>query len=282
MKLLRYGDKDQEKPAVLDSKGEIRDLSSVLDDINGTTLQPDTLSRLEKLDLSALPLVSSDVRIGSCVANVGKFLCIGLNYRDHADETGATYPEEPVVFMKATSSISGSNDAVIIPRGSSKTDWEVELGVVIGSHTKYVSEAEALDHVAGYCVVNDLSEREFQLERGGQWDKGKGCDTFGPIGPYLVTRDEVQDVQNLRLWLEVDGTRYQDGNTQNMIFGVAEIVSYLSHFMSFNPGDIISTGTPAGVGMGQKPEAIYLRPGQTMRLGIEGLGKQTQRTVADI
>ena len=279
MKLLRYGDKGQEKPGALDSEGEIRDLSGILDDISGTTLQPGTLSRLEKLDLNSLPLVSGDVRLGPCVANVGKFLCIGLNYRDHADETGAAYPEEPVIFMKATSSISGPNDAVIIPRGSSKTDWEVELGVVIGSHAKYVTEDEALDYVAGYCVINDLSEREFQLERGGQWDKGKGCDTFGPLGPYLVTKSEIPDVQRLQLWLEVDNVRYQDGSTSNMIFGVANVVSYLSRFMSLQPGDIISTGTPAGVGLGQKPDPVYLRPGQKMRLGIDGLGTQIQLTV---
>lgn len=279
MKLLRYGDKGQEKPGALDSEGEIRDLSSVLDDISGTTLQPGTLSRLEKLDLSTLPVVSSQVRLGPCVANVGKFLCIGLNYRDHADETGVSYPEEPVIFMKATSSISGPNDAVVIPRDSSKTDWEVELGVVIGSHAKYVAEDEALSHVAGYCVINDLSEREFQLERGGQWDKGKGCDTFGPLGPYLVTKSEVPDVQKLQLWLEVDNVRYQDGSTSNMIFGVANVVSYLSQFMSLQPGDIISTGTPAGVGLGQKPKPVYLRPGQEMYLGIDGLGTQRQVTV---
>ena len=279
MKLLRYGDKGQEKPGALDSEGEIRDLSGILDDISGTTLQPGTLSRLEKLDLNSLPLVSGDVRLGPCVANVGKFLCIGLNYRDHADETGAAYPEEPVIFMKATSSISGPNDAVIIPRGSSKTDWEVELGVVIGSHAKYVTEDEALDYVAGYCVINDLSEREFQLERGGQWDKGKGCDTFGPLGPYLVTKSEIPNVQRLQLWLEVDNVRYQDGSTSNMIFGVANVVSYLSRFMSLQPGDIISTGTPAGVGLGQKPDPVYLRPGQKMRLGIDGLGTQIQLTV---
>ena len=279
MKLLRYGDKGQEKPGALDSDGKIRDLSGILDDISGTTLQPSTLSRLEKLDLNTLPLVSSNVRLGPCVANVGKFLCIGLNYRDHADETGATYPEEPVMFMKATSSISGPNDAVIIPRGSSKTDWEVELGVVIGSYAKYVTEDEALDYVAGYCVINDLSEREFQLERGGQWDKGKGCDTFGPLGPYLVTKSEIPDVQRLRLWLEVDNVRYQDGSTSNMIFGVANVVSYLSQFMSLQPGDIISTGTPAGVGLGQKPDPVYLRPGQKMYLGIDGLGTQRQLTV---
>ena len=281
MKLCRFGRPGEEKPGIITAAGELRELSGVIGDAMQGMLSPKGLERLRSTNLETLPLVSGSPRFGPCVSEVGKFICIGLNYRDHADETGAPYPDEPVVFMKATSALSGPNDDVIIPRNSFKSDWEVELGVVIGKRAKYVAEAEALDHVVGYCVVNDLSEREFQLERGGQWDKGKGCDTFGPIGPYLVTRDEVQDVQNLRLWLAVDGTRYQDGNTQNMIFGVAEIVSYLSHFMSLNPGDVISTGTPAGVGMGQKPEAIYLHPGQTMRLGIEGLGEQTQRTVAD-
>lgn len=281
MKLCRYGPPGQEKPALLDAEGNLRDLSSVVTDIGPETLAPADLERLRGLELDSLPLVRGGPRLGPCVAGVGKFICIGLNYRDHADETGARYPEEPVVFMKATSAIAGPNDTVVIPRGSQKTDWEVELGVVIGQHAKYVSEAEALGYVAGYCVVNDLSEREFQMERGGQWDKGKGCDTFGPIGPYLVTRDEFGDVQNLRLWLEVDGHRYQDGNTSNMIFGVAELVSYVSRFMSLQPGDVISTGTPAGVGLGQKPAPVYLRPGQTMRLGIDGLGEQTQRTMAD-
>ncbi len=281
MKLCRYGPLGQERPALVDAEGKLRDLSGVVNDINAEMLAPAELERLRQLDSSTLPLVEGDPRLGACVAGVGKFICIGLNYRDHADETGAKYPEEPVIFMKATSAIIGPNDLVAIPRGSQKTDWEVELGVVIGRHAKYVSEAEALEYVAGYCVVNDLSEREFQMERGGQWDKGKGCDTFGPLGPYLVTRDEIDDVQNLGLWLEVDGKRYQDGNTSNMIFGVAALVSYVSHFMSLQPGDVISTGTPAGVGLGQKPEPVYLRPGQTMRLGIDGLGEQTQRTVAD-
>jgi 2-keto-4-pentenoate hydratase/2-oxohepta-3-ene-1,7-dioic acid hydratase in catechol pathway len=280
MKLLRYGNKDQEKPGILDSQGKIRDLSAVAQDVFGQTLTG-LLAQLQNVDVEKLPLVEGSPRIGACVAGVGKFVCIGLNYKDHADETGAAYPKEPVLFMKATSSIIGSNDEVVIPRGSQKTDWEVELGVVIGKAAKYVSETEALEYVAGYCVVNDLSEREYQLERGGQWDKGKGCDTFGPIGPYLVTKDEIGDVQNLRLWLEVDGKRYQDGNTKNMIFGVAHIVSYLSNFFTLHPGDIISTGTPAGVGLGLKPTPVYLKPGQTMRLGIDGLGEQTQKTVAD-
>ncbi|MDX2006281.1 MAG: fumarylacetoacetate hydrolase family protein [Meiothermus sp.] len=277
MKLLRYGKKGQEKPAVLDRHGNIRDLSGVIEDLNPNSLA--RLSELKKVQLETLPIVGGKPRIGACVGGVGKFVCIGLNYRDHADEAGAAYPKEPVIFLKATSAITGPNDKVQIPRGSTKTDWEVELGVVIGREARYVSEADALKYVAGYCVVNDLSEREFQMERGGQWDKGKGCDTFGPIGPWLVTRDEVKDVQGLGMWLEVDGKRYQDGNTRNMIFGVAHIVSYVSHFMSLQPGDIISTGTPAGVGLGQKPKPVYLREGQTIRLGIDGLGEQTQKVV---
>lgn len=277
MKLLRYGKKGQEKPALLDRHGNIRDLSGVIEDLNPTSLA--RLGELKKVQLETLPIVGGKPRIGACVGGVGKFVCIGLNYRDHADEAGAAYPKEPVVFLKATSAITGPNDKVQIPRGSTKTDWEVELGVVIGREARYVSEADALKYVAGYCVVNDLSEREFQMERGGQWDKGKGCDTFGPIGPWLVTRDEVKDVQGLGMWLEVDGKRYQDGNTRNMIFGVAHIVSYVSHFMSLQPGDIISTGTPAGVGLGQKPKPVYLREGQTIRLGIDGLGEQTQKVV---
>jgi 2-keto-4-pentenoate hydratase/2-oxohepta-3-ene-1,7-dioic acid hydratase in catechol pathway len=281
MKLLHYGNRGQEKPGVLDNQGNIRDLSGVVQDVSSQTLAAGLLEQLQKIDVETLPLVEGKPRMGACVSNVGKFVCIGLNYKDHADETGAAYPKEPVLFMKATSSIIGSNDDVVIPRNSQKTDWEVELGVVMGKVAKYVSEAEALEYVAGYCVINDLSEREYQLERGGQWDKGKGCDTFGPIGPYLVTKDEISDVQNLRLWLEVDGKRYQDGNTKNMIFGITRIVSYLSNFFTLHPGDVISTGTPAGVGLGLKPTPIYLRPGQQMRLGIDGLGEQTQKTVAD-
>ena len=279
MKLLRYGKKGQEQPAMIDKHGNIRDLSGVVEDINPASLAK--LGELKKVKFETLPIVKGKPRIGACVGGVGKFICIGLNYRDHADETGAAYPKEPVVFLKATSSIVGANDSVKIPRGSKKTDWEVELGVVIGKEAKYVSEADAMKYVAGYCVVNDLSEREFQMERGGQWDKGKGCDTFGPIGTYLVTKDEIKDVQNLAMWLEVDGKRYQNGTTANMIFGVAQIVSYVSQFMSLQPGDIISTGTPAGVGLGQKPKPIYLKAGQTMRLGIEGLGEQTQKVAAD-
>lgn len=280
MKLVRYGSKGREKPGLLDAEGRLRDLSEVVPDLNGLVLSK-YLPRLARLNPVKLPLVRGRPRLGPCVAGVGKFICIGLNYKDHADETGAAYPQEPVVFLKATSALSGPFDPIVIPRGSSKTDWEVELGVVIGRTAKYVSETEALRYVAGYCVVNDLSERSFQLERGGQWDKGKGCDSFGPIGPYLVTQDEVPDPQNLRLWLEVDGRRYQDGHTRNMIFGVAQLVSYVSHFMSLQPGDILSTGTPAGVGLGQKPDPVYLRPGQVVRLGIEGLGEQRQAVVAE-
>lgn len=277
MKLLRYGEKGAEKPAIVDEQGVIRDLSGIVVDINGHVLEHE-LDKIRAADLSALPEVPQDVRIGACVGNIGKFICIGLNYSDHAAETGADIPKEPVVFNKWTSAVVGPNDDVEIPRNSQKTDWEVELGVVIGKSGRYISEEDALDYVAGFCVVNDVSEREFQLERGGSWDKGKGCDTFGPIGPWLVTRDEVADPQNLRLWLEVDGKRYQDGNTGTMIFSVAHIVSYLSQFMSLQAGDVISTGTPPGVGLGQKPP-VYLKAGQTMRLGIDGLGEQTQKVV---
>lgn len=282
MKLLRYGPKGQEKPGLLDAQGQVRDLSGVIDDIAGTALLPESLARLRTLDISRLPIVDgtpqAGLRLGACVGNVGKFICIGLNYSDHAAETGAEVPAEPVVFGKWTSAICGPNDDVEIPRGSVKTDWEVELGVVIGKGGRYISEADALAHVAGYCVINDVSEREYQLERGGTWDKGKGCDTFGPIGPWLVTADEVPNPEALHLWLEVDGHRYQNGSTSTMVFGVAHLVSYLSRFMSLQPGDVISTGTPPGVGLGQKPP-VYLRAGQTMRLGIEGLGEQRQRTV---
>ncbi|WP_116654495.1 fumarylacetoacetate hydrolase family protein [Pelagibacterium sediminicola] len=279
MKLMRVGARGAEKPAILDADGTIRDLSGIVSDIAGDTLSSDGLARIRAADLSALPALDADQRIGACVGQVGKFICIGLNYADHAAETGASIPKEPILFMKATSAISGPNDDVIIPKNSKKTDWEVELGVVIGKEARYVDEADALDHVAGYCLVNDLSEREFQTERSGQWVKGKSADTFGPIGPWLVTRDEIADPQNLGMWLEVDGHRYQNGSTRTMIFGVAHVVSYISQFMSLQPGDIISTGTPPGVGMGIKPEPIFLKAGQTMRLGIEGLGEQTQRTV---
>jgi len=279
VKLLRYGPKGREKPGILDKDGKIRDLSAHVPDIAGTALQPDSLKKLAALNPAELPLASGDLRIGPCVGKIGKFVCIGLNYADHAAETGAPIPKEPIIFMKATSAVIGPNDEVEIPRGSQKTDWEVELGVVIGRNAKYIPENAAMDYVAGYCVVNDVSEREYQIERGGQWDKGKGCDTFGPTGPWLVTKDEVPDPQNLAMWLEVDGHRYQNGSTKTMIFNVPKLVSYLSHFMSLQPGDVISTGTPPGVGMGQKPSPIYLKAGQTMRLGIAGLGEQQQKTV---
>ncbi len=280
MKLLRYGPAGQEKPGMLDAEGHIRDLSSVISDVEGRQISPASLEKLSQLDPSSLPVVGGHPRIGPCVSGVGKFICIGLNYRQHALETGATIPCEPIIFLKATSAVQGPDDDVLIPRGSQKTDWEVELGVVIGTRAKYVTPEQAPMHVAGYCVINDLSEREFQLERGGQWDKGKGCDTFGPLGPYLVTKDEVKDPQNLNLWLEVDGRRYQDSSTADMIFGVAELVSYVSQFMTLHPGDVISTGTPQGVGLGLKPP-LYLHAGQTMRLGIEGLGEQTQKVLDD-
>jgi ureidoglycolate lyase len=278
VKLLRYGPPGAEKPGLLDAQGRIRDLSGIVTDIGGATLLPDGLARLRTTDPMSLPLVEGNPRFGPCVAGIGKFVCIGLNYADHAAESGHPVPDEPVIFMKATSAVCGPDDDVEIPRGSEKTDWEVELGVVICKPAKHVDDAQALEHVAGYCVINDVSERSFQIERGGQWTKGKSHDTFGPIGPWLVTRDEVPDPQNLGMWLEVDGKRYQDGSTRTMVFGVAFLVSYLSRFMSLRPGDVISTGTPPGVGLGQKPP-VYLRPGQTIRLGIEGLGEQTQRTV---
>ena len=276
MKLMRYGAKGAEKPALIDANGAVRDLSGVLPDITGATLSKDSLASLAALDIGSLPVVDYPGRIAPPWKGVGKFLCVGLNYADHAAESGMAVPSEPVLFMKASSAIIGANDAVVMPQDSKKSDWEVELGVVIGTTARYVSVDDALSHVAGYCVVNDLSEREYQLERGGQWDKGKGCDTFGPIGPWLVTADEVADPQNLGLWLEVNGKRVQDGNTKTMVFGVANLVSYISRFMTLYPGDIISTGTPPGVGMGQKPSAVYLKPGDTMRLGIEGLGEQRQ------
>jgi len=272
MKLMRIGAKGAEKPALMDANGGVRDLSGVLADITGK----DGLARLAAVDIDSLPLVANPGRIAPPWSGVGKFICVGLNYADHAAESGMAVPAEPVLFMKATSAVVGANDAVVMPQDSKKTDWEVELGVVIGTTARYVSEADALSHVAGYCVVNDVSEREYQLERGGQWDKGKGCDTFGPVGPWLVTSDEVADPQKLGLWLEVNGKRVQDGSTKTMVFGVAQLVSYISRFMTLYPGDIISTGTPPGVGMGQKPAAVFLKPGDTMRLGIEGLGEQQQ------
>lgn len=278
MKLLRVGPKGQERPAMLDARGRIRDLSGKIADIAGDVLTPGGLAALRQLDVEALPVIDGVPRIGACVGQIGKFICIGLNYADHAAETGAEIPKEPIIFNKWTSAITGPNDDVEIPRGSTKTDWEVELGVVIGEGGRYIDEADAMKHVAGYCVINDVSEREYQLERGGTWDKGKGCDTFGPIGPWLVTADEVPNPGRLAMWLEVDGKRYQDGSTSTMIFSVPQLVSYLSQFMSLQSGDVISTGTPPGVGLGQKPP-VYLKAGQTMRLGIEGLGEQTQRTV---
>lgn len=278
MKFIRFGQPGAEKPGVIDDAGRMRDLSDVVSDIGGQTLAD--LSWARGLDIGSLPLVEGNPRIGPCVANVGKFIGIGLNYSDHAAETGATVPPEPIVFMKATSAIVGPNDDVVIPRGSDKTDWEVELGIVIGKTAKYVGEASALDHVAGYCVINDVSERAFQTERSGQWTKGKSCDTFGPIGPWLVTTDEVPDPQNLPMWLTVNGQTMQNGSTKTMVYGVAFLVSYLSQFMSLQPGDIISTGTPPGVGMGMKPPR-YLKLGDIMELGIEGLGSQRQRVRAD-
>jgi ureidoglycolate lyase len=279
MKLLRFGPLGNEKPGLLDADGAIRDLSGIVDDLSGEVLGDDSLAKLRGIDPATLPVVEGNPRIGACVGQVGKFICIGLNYADHAAESGMGLPEEPVIFFKATSSIMGPDDDVEIPRTSVKSDWEVELGVVIGKHTKYVSVEDALDHVAGYCVVNDLSERDFQLHRSGQWVKGKSCDTFGPIGPWLVTRDDVPDPQNLSMYLEVNGHRYQDGSTKTMHFDVATVVSHLSQFMSLQPGDVISTGTPPGVGLGQTPET-YLKPGDMMELGIEGLGIQKQNVLA--
>ncbi|MBA2961014.1 MULTISPECIES: fumarylacetoacetate hydrolase family protein [Ramlibacter] len=279
MKLLRFGPAGQEKPGLLDARGQLRDLTALVGDIAGEVLLPQGLARLAAIDPATLPLVQGSPRLGPCVAGTGKFICIGLNYSDHAEETGATVPPEPIIFMKATSAIVGPDDDIEIPRGSVKTDWEVELGVVIGKTAKYVSEQDAMEHVAGYCVINDLSEREFQIERQGQWTKGKSADTFGPIGPWLVTRDEIPDPQHLPMWLQVNGVSRQKGSTATMVFGVASLVSYLSQFMSLRPGDIISTGTPPGVGLGMKPPT-YLKPGDVVTLGIEGLGQQRQRVVA--
>lgn len=278
MKLLRYGPKGAEKPGLLDANNQIRDLSNIIPDLTGDTVDPNTMARLSALDTNTLPPVEGTPRIGPCIGNVGKLVCIGLNYSDHAKETGSPIPSEPIVFMKATSSINGPDDDIELIRGSVKTDWEVELGFVIGRETKYVTEAQALDHVAGYCIVTDVSEREWQIERQGNWSKGKSGDTYGPIGPWLVTPDEIGDPQSLGLWLEVNGTRYQDGNTNTMIFPVSKIISYLSECMSLQPGDVIATGTPPGVGMGMKPQ-IFLRAGDAMRVGVEGLGVQAQRIV---
>lgn len=280
MKLVRFGDAGAEKPGLIDADGAIRDLSGVIADVAGEHLHPDALTALSRTDPQSLPLVSGKPRIGPCVAGTGKFICIGLNYADHAAESGMEVPSEPVIFMKASSAIAGPDDDVLIPRGSEKTDWEVELGVVIGKPAKYVAEADAMDHVAGYCVTHDVSERAFQAERQGQWTKGKSCDTFGPVGPWLVTRDEIADPQNLGMWLKVNGETMQDGSTRTMVYGVAHLVAYLSQFMSLLPGDIISTGTPPGVGMGMKPPR-YLRDGDVVELGIEGLGSQRQTFRAD-
>ncbi len=279
MKLLRYGPQGHEKPGLLDSHGDIRDLSAIVADVSGDALHPDSIDRLRRLNPATLPRVDGSPRLGPCVAGVGKFICIGLNYSDHAAESNMPVPAEPILFMKATSAICGPNDGIVIPRGSQKTDWEVELGVIIGKTAKYVTESDALSHVAGYCVVNDLSERAFQLEGTGQWVKGKSADSFGPIGPWLVTADEVPDPQNLDLWLEVDGRSYQRGSTKHMIFSVARLVSYISRFMSLQPGDIISTGTPPGIGMGQHPP-VFLRPGNRVRLGVHTLGEQSQIVTA--
>jgi 2-keto-4-pentenoate hydratase/2-oxohepta-3-ene-1,7-dioic acid hydratase in catechol pathway len=278
MKLLRYGPKGQEKPGLLDTAGKIRDLSATIADVNPEALSPAALDRLRKLDPASLPLVAGAPRLGACLTQIPKIVCVGLNYTDHAKETGAAIPKEPILFMKATSSLNGPNDDVMLPKGSQKSDWEVELGIVIGSVTRYVGEKEALKHIAGYCVVNDVSEREFQIERGGQWTKGKSADTFCPMGPWLVTADEVPDPGKLDLFCEVSGQKMQNGTTANLIFGVAHIVSYISHFMTLMPGDVIPTGTPAGVGLGMKPPR-FLKPGDTMRLGISGLGEQNQKVV---
>jgi 2-keto-4-pentenoate hydratase/2-oxohepta-3-ene-1,7-dioic acid hydratase in catechol pathway len=280
MKLLRFGEPGQERPGLLEDDGTIRDLTGVVEDVGGATLGDDELDRLRALDPAVLPIVDPETRLGACVGGTGKFICIGLNYSDHAEEAKMEVPSEPIIFMKATSAICGPNDPIIIPQGSEKTDWEVELGVVIGRRTRLVSEADAIRHVAGYCLTNDVSERAYQLERSGQWTKGKSCDSFGPIGPWLVTRDEVKDPQNLKMWLTLNGETMQDGSTQTMVFGVAHVVSYLSQFMTLYPGDIISTGTPPGVGMGQSPQR-YLRPGDIVELGVEGLGTQRQEAVAE-
>lgn len=278
MKLLRFGPQGQEKPGALDAQGNVRDLSAIVGDLSADKLSAAGLAALRAIDLRHLPVVANPGRMGVPLSNPGKFICIGLNYMDHAKETGAEIPKEPILFNK-WSRPTGADDPIVMPRGSVKTDWEVELGVVIGSRARYVSKADALSHVAGYCVVNDVSERQYQLEMGGTWDKGKGCDTFGPVGPWLVTADEIADPQNLDMWLEVNGKRYQNGNTRTMIFGVATLVEYLSRFMTLEPGDIISTGTPPGVGLGQKPP-IYLKDGDTVKLGIQGLGEQHQRVCA--
>lgn len=276
MKLMRHGPKGQEKPALVDDLGQVRDLSGVISDLDAASLSRVALKKLAEVDIGNLPIIAKPGRIAPPYSGMGKFICIGLNYTDHAAEIGLPVPVEPVLFMKPTSAVIGCNDAVVLPQRSVKSDWEVELGVVIGTKARYVSETNALQYAAGYCVVNDVSEREYQIERGGQWDKGKGCDTFGPIGPWLVTADEVPDPQNLDMWLDVNGRRFQTGNTRTMVFSVAYLISYISSFMTLYPGDIISTGTPPGVGMGQKPVPVYLKAGDNMRLGISGLGEQSQ------
>ena len=280
MKLLRYGPVGHEKPGLLDKEGRIRDLSDFVKDIDAKTLSPTKLAELAEINPESLSILHGEHRLGPCVARPMNFICIGLNYADHAAETGAEIPKEPIVFLKSLGAYSGPNDDVMIPRHSVKTDWEVELGVIIGTTARYVSEDDAMDHVAGYCVINDVSEREFQAERGGTWDKGKGCDTFGPTGPWMVTKDEIADPQDLDMWCDVDGERMQNGSTKTMIFGVRKLVSYVSHFITLHAGDIIATGTPPGVGLGKKPTPIYLKPGQTMKLGVAGLGEQTQKVTA--
>jgi len=280
MKLMRYGAKGAEKPGLIDKQGNVRDLSGVLPDITADTLAGARLAELRALDPASLPLVANPGRVAPPWRGMGKFICIGLNYADHAAESGLAVPAEPVIFMKPTSAVVGPNDPIVLPQDSVKTDWEVELGVVIGERARYVSEADAMKHVAGYCIVNDVSEREYQIERGGTWDKGKGCDTFGPIGPWLATADEIPNPQDLEMWLEVNGKRFQNGSTRTMVFGVAQLVAYVSRFMTLYPGDLISTGTPPGVGMGQKPAPVYLKAGDEMKLGIAGLGEQRQRVHA--
>ena len=281
MKLVRYGAPGAEKPGVLDADGQLRDLSDIVRDIDGAALSPAGLAKIAGANPATLPIVRSNPRIGPCIARPLNFVCIGLNYADHAAETGATPPTEPIIFLKSLGAFCGPYDDVVIPKGSTKPDWEVELGIVIGTKAKYVSEADAMNHVAGYCVVNDVSERNFQTERGGTWDKGKGCDTFGPTGPWMVTKDEIPDPQALGMWLDVNGERMQTGSTKTMIFNVVQIVSYVSHFITLHPGDIIATGTPPGVGMGKKPNPIWLKAGDVMTLGIEGLGEQKQNVLAD-
>ena len=281
MKLLRYGEFGKERPGVLDKDGQIRDLSGHIEDISGSVLNANSINKLKEINVENLPAVEGTPRLGTCVSGFGKFMCIGLNYADHAAETGADIPEYPILFMKANSAIVGPNDDVVMPRGSTNTDWEVELGVIIGDTAKYVTEDDALDYVAGYCVCNDVSERHFQAKLTGQWTKGKSCDTFGPTGPYLVTKDEISDPQNLDMWLDVNGKRMQTGNTKTMIFNVSQIISHLSNLFTLHPGDIISTGTPPGVGMGMKPEPIYLKEGDVMEVWIEGLGKQRQVVLQD-